>query len=110
MSTGTIERPRLSGTLVRRHREALGFSQADLAAAIGISAGTVYRIEADRHTNRGQLITSAIADALGVPVERLIREHGPEPTPDNATTTPKESAPPRVKRQGAKPTREKDSQ
>lgn len=52
-------------------RRARGMSQADLAAAVGVSAGTVSRWEAGRMDCRRDHL-EALAGALGVGVDELV--------------------------------------
>jgi len=60
----------LNGATVRELREALGISQGDLAARIGITRPTLSNIERRVHGVR-PVTCRKIADALGVPLDAI---------------------------------------
>ena len=63
--------PIVAGTRIREARRARGLTQADLAAAVGVSRSAVAQWETDR---AGQVTgnLARIAAVLGVPVAQLI--------------------------------------
>lgn len=65
------ERHREQGRVVARLREARGWNQETLAHEAKLSVKTISRMENGHHEGRGSTVT-AVADALGVPVETLL--------------------------------------
>ncbi len=60
-----------SGTLVAKARDARGWSQAELAAALGVHQSSVSRLEAGRRVAAYDELAT-IARALGLPVGHLL--------------------------------------
>ena len=60
------------GESVRREREFMGWSAAELAARAGVHLNTVYGLETGRHDVYYTTL-AAIADALGVEASDLVR-------------------------------------
>ncbi|MFB6104846.1 MAG: helix-turn-helix transcriptional regulator [Halobacteriaceae archaeon] len=63
---------------VRERREAEGLSQADLAAAVGVSRQTINAIERDRYDPSLEL-AFALAEHFDTDVESLFDPAGPNP-------------------------------
>jgi transcriptional regulator with XRE-family HTH domain len=79
----TIAQPDNLGNYIRRHREALGISQRQLAAKAKIHHSKVGRLEngqTDERPNPEHL--QRIADALGVDVSKLLKYLGVTPRPE----------------------------
>lgn len=67
-----------TGSAVRDARQDAGLTQHQLAERAGVSAATVYRVEAGRHRPTRSTLR-VIADALAVPVDALtVISHAPE--------------------------------
>lgn len=66
--------PCIVGRNVRRLREAQGLSGLALAQRAGISQGHLSDLEAGWKKNPSVRIAKALADALGVTVDDLLRE------------------------------------
>ena len=62
------------GATVRRFREARGLSQNALAAAAGLDQGHLSAIEAGKRPNPTANVLLALARALGVTVDELLRD------------------------------------
>lgn len=62
--------------MIRELRQKHGWSQSELARRAGVKQGVLSCIESGRTKNPRVDTLSAIAAALGVPVERLIRKAG----------------------------------
>ena len=60
------------GGLIRTRRNRLNMSQADLAERIGLTRPSVVNIEFGNHGSVSVHVLCAIADALCIPVHRLI--------------------------------------
>ena len=78
MSTKKVRGILLNGGLVQSLRKAKGWSQEQLALQIGASTHTVGRAESGKTAISVEL-ANAIADALDVPLKRLIVGHMEEP-------------------------------
>ena len=80
MTTG--ERPAL-GDRIRQLREERGMSQEALARAAGLSVGVVTKLERTKGRQQDVRLGTAVAlaDALGVTVDELIRPKGEKPLP-----------------------------
>lgn len=71
--------PATIGQLVRQERERVGLTQAQLAEASGLSDETVRRVELGKKFEPSLSTLVAIADALGLQVDRLLgRSSGDE--------------------------------
>ena len=68
--TGNSGKRGLNGTAVRVIREALGVRNGDLAARVGVTAGTLTHIERDGR-QVSPATQRAIADSLGIPLEAI---------------------------------------
>ena len=69
------------GRNVRRLREARGMSGNALAGAADITQSYVSDLEAGKVTSPGLAMVQALARALGVAVDELLREPAQEPAP-----------------------------
>ena len=59
-------------TLVKKYRESLGMTQAELAKVVGCSAGTINRMESSDRKNRFTIQSAClVADALGQKIEHV---------------------------------------
>lgn len=71
----------VSGAALRALRLGAGLSQEGLARRAGVALATVHRLEAGKHRAARTPTLEALADALGVGVERLRlngrKAHGP---------------------------------
>jgi transcriptional regulator with XRE-family HTH domain len=61
---------RTNGVAIRELRSALGISQGDLAAAVGVDRTAIWRIERDGTQPRPDTLRK-IADRLGVPLDAI---------------------------------------
>ena len=68
------------GENIRRLREARGLSQNALAAAAGLDQGHLSTIEGGKRANPTAAVLVALARALGVTVDDLLRGGGPKGT------------------------------
>ena len=68
--------PCIVGRNVRRLREARGMSGNALAKAAGLSQAQVWELEAGRKRNPSVHVAQALARALGVTVDELLRDDG----------------------------------
>lgn len=59
-------------TAVQRRRDALGLSQAKLAAAAGLAKSTVYHVEQGDGARLTLATTVRLANALGLPLSALL--------------------------------------
>jgi len=59
------------GTAIRRHREKAGLSQSALAAAIGVPASTVFRLERGEFGRPDPEKLARLAEALSIEAEEL---------------------------------------
>lgn len=74
MRTAKKKRPGGVGARARAIREAKKLSQQEVAAAMGMSSGDLCNLEKGRRSkNPGAKRLLALADALGVTVEELVR-------------------------------------
>jgi transcriptional regulator with XRE-family HTH domain len=73
---------RLLSERVQRRRLERGWSQQRLAQEAEVSMGTIRKIETQAVTDPGIFTVAAIANALGVAVDRLIEQPGPRPEQD----------------------------
>lgn len=64
MRAVVMDTPETVGRLIRRHRETLGITQAELAAAVGISRQALTHYEADERDPTAATLTE-IAAAIG---------------------------------------------
>jgi transcriptional regulator with XRE-family HTH domain len=81
---------RLAGA-VRARRDALGWTQAELAARSGVSEPTIRVIETARRSSYQRATLRAIAEALGWPTDspdRILRGEEPMPTAEDAAGRP----------------------
>lgn len=74
------------GDLVKEKRTELGWSQHDLAKAVGTSQATIDKIE--NHRSMQSRYLPAIFDALNIPLEQLAKSKGAPPA-SNASFPPK---------------------
>ena len=70
--------PGALGRNVKRLREGLGWSQSELARRSGVSQGFVSRLESGESTQALVGAVQALARALGVTVDELLREEPAE--------------------------------
>jgi HTH-type transcriptional regulator / antitoxin HipB len=64
---------RFDGAQVKLCREARGLTQRELGAKVGVNSTTICRLERGHRTP--QAVTCArIAQALGVPIERILHD------------------------------------
>lgn len=78
------------GDLVRKHRERLGLSQAELGRAVGVSQATIDKIESGRTTLSRFL--PRIAARLGIPQRELAPFTGAQPPPPEEDYSGRERA------------------
>lgn len=67
---------------VRRAREAAALPRAALAEASGLHRGHILKIEGGARPELSAATADALARALGVSLDWLIRGEGPEPEPE----------------------------
>jgi putative transcriptional regulator len=80
---------------VRRARRAVELTQAELAAAVGVTRQTIASVEAGNYAPSVYLAL-AIADQLGSTVEALFAGE-PSPRPSGPSTSPATTPPPGVR-------------
>lgn len=68
------------GERIREVRERKAYGQAELARAVGITATSLWAIEAGRHVPRPATLRK-IAEHLGVPIEQLTQDSDAEHEP-----------------------------
>ena len=76
--------PSATGRNAKAFRERLGWSQNEAARRAGVSQAFVSRLEAGEHQEAGGRVLQALARALGVTVDDLLRE---EPRQDGPGRT-----------------------
>ena len=75
---------RANGVAIRELRKALGISQVELAASVGVDGSTMWRIETGARQPRDPTLRK-IADRLGVPLA-AISSVTPEPEPEDVAS------------------------
>lgn len=78
------------GRRIARFRKARGLTQAALAAQVGTSKAYIAQLEGDWRTNPGKDLCDALATALDVTLDELIR--GTSPNAQRAASTGSTSA------------------
>jgi transcriptional regulator with XRE-family HTH domain len=77
------------GQNVKRLRAAAGMTQQDLAVAAGLSTSVVSQIEQGTNADPRMNTLAALAKALGVSVDELMREGPAPPAPQAEPPLPK---------------------